>query len=94
MGKKDDGKSPSDGDLVFRRRDMLETERVAGMPFGKLFFEEKQPDGTTVEVATAIGTLAMQYVIEKRNGLTDATFDDWLDEEAEGIEVEAGDDPS
>lgn len=76
-------------DLTFRRRDMLETEKVAGKPFGKLFFEE---DGQMV--ATALGTLAMQYVVESRNGLTDDDFDTWLDGEASGFEVEVGDDPS
>lgn len=81
-------------DLTFRRRDMLETEKVAGQPFGKLFFEETQSDGTKLEVATALGTLAMQYVVEKRNGLTDDTFDDWLDGEAGGFEVELESDPS
>lgn len=59
------------------RRDMIEIERLGGRPFGDLF-----PDGK----ATAMGTLAMAYIQEKKadgqtSGFDAADFDTWLDEE-------------
>lgn len=69
-------------DLKFRRRDMIEAEQVAGKPFGQLF-----QDG----IPTALGSLAVQYVLERRNGLTDVDFDVWLDDEPGGVEVEVAD---
>lgn len=76
-------------DHNFRRRDMLEAERIAGEPFSKLFREEE--DGE--QVATALGSLAMQYVLERRNGETDLGWEDWLDEDADGVEVEEKEKP-
>lgn len=76
-------------DLKFRRRDMLEVEKITGTPFSKLFYQ----DGADT-VATAEGALAMEYVVERRNGLTELSWDDWLDEDAEGLDVEVADDPS
>lgn len=61
------------------RRDMIEVEKVAGEPFGKLF-----PDGE----ATARGSLAAQYVLERKQGATTLTYDAWLDEAV--VEIEAG----
>lgn len=69
-----------------RRRDMLEAERVAGKPFGQLF---ATVDGQ--QVATALGSLAIQFVLEKRNGVTDLEWDSWLDGEPDDMVVEAAD---
>lgn len=61
------------------RRDLVEVERLAGQPFGKLF-----PDGES----TALGSLAAQYVLEKKQNPAMPSFDDWMDLE---VEVEIGD---
>lgn len=70
----------------FRRRDMLEAERVAGVPFSTLFVEHEGE-----QAATAMGALAMQYVVEKRSGATDLDFEDWLDEEPDDVEIGSAD---
>lgn len=69
------------------RRDMLEAEKVAGVPFGKLFITDDDGD----QVATALGALAVQYVLEKRTGATEDDWDTWLDGDIDEFEVEETD---
>ncbi|HEX7099660.1 MAG TPA: hypothetical protein VF377_10495 [Acidimicrobiia bacterium] len=61
------------------RRDLLEVERIAGKPYGRLF-----PDGE----ATAEGLLVSQYVLDKKRGATTKSYDEWLDEEVAEVELD------
>lgn len=83
-----DKKQPKDNldKSGFRRRDMIEAERVAGVPFSTLFLEHEGE-----QAATALGALAMQYVVERRSGATDLEFDDWLDGEPDDVEIGTAD---
>ena len=70
-------------DITVTRRDMLEVEKVTGQPFGKLFIQ----DGDE-QVATALGTFAIQYVVERRTGVTELEWDDWLDGDMSDVELD------
>lgn len=73
-------------DVKITRRDMIEVEQLAGKNFSQLF-----PDGE----ATALGTLALGYITERRAAkdawtgdeeFTFITFDEYLDQD---IDVES-----
>lgn len=59
-------------DVKVTRRDMIDLEQLAGKTFSELF-----PDGKS----TALGTMGMAYIREKKAGKTTLGFDEWLDEE-------------
>lgn len=74
---------PEPDDIRFTKRDQLEIEKVAGKPLGALFAVH---DGQ--QYPTADYMLAAKYVAEKKYGVTDLDYDDWLDETDEEVEVE------
>lgn len=70
-------------DVEFTRRDMLEIEKVTGVPAGALF---KTYEGETHPTGTFL--LAAEYVAQKKSGDTDLSWDAWLDEDDETVVVE------
>lgn len=74
--------SDSNGEVRFTKRDQFEIEKVAGKPLGALYAVHGGQ-----QYPTADYMLAANYVAEKKAGLTDLDYDEWLDATPGDVEV-------